>query len=245
MVSDTDESCKSDSSDFSAGCLIILGRDIRKEREARGWSQTELAVRAGVSLPTVTRVESGKKASATTLEALAAALDSSDPIPPKEGAEEARQAREAVEQVYGRLKILFGLGEDATDKELAEELGLSTQHVCTSKQRGILPLWHVLRVCAAKGVSFDEALGFPTAGRLEAATVSPERGMVLSEKKRLLLDAIDSLSAQNQEQVYDLVDILLDAEAEGLRRKKLRKGVPDAAVANGRETGGGPRGTEK
>ncbi|MCH7876301.1 MAG: helix-turn-helix transcriptional regulator [Gemmatimonadetes bacterium] len=49
---------------------------VRELREARGWSQRELARRAGVRAATVSHLESGKAKSAgfETLEKLAAAL---------------------------------------------------------------------------------------------------------------------------------------------------------------------------
>lgn len=44
-----------------------LGRNVRRLREAKGWSQPELADRAGLARPTIARVELGY-ATATTLE---------------------------------------------------------------------------------------------------------------------------------------------------------------------------------
>lgn len=43
-------------------------------RKAAGWTQTQLAVRADVSIPTVQRLEAGRRGSHTTWEALASAL---------------------------------------------------------------------------------------------------------------------------------------------------------------------------
>ena len=40
---------------------VIRGRLIRKLRRARGWSQTDLAKRAGVSQVQVSRIESGDR----------------------------------------------------------------------------------------------------------------------------------------------------------------------------------------
>ncbi|MGW4736789.1 helix-turn-helix domain-containing protein [Nocardia xishanensis] len=53
-----------------------LGRQIRAAREARGWSQTELANRAGMRQHAVSRLEAGDVVpTITTLERIAAALD--------------------------------------------------------------------------------------------------------------------------------------------------------------------------
>jgi transcriptional regulator with XRE-family HTH domain len=52
-----------------------IGREIKRLREERGWSQAELAVYSGSSQPTVNQIESGKRNPSTrTLEKLAAAL---------------------------------------------------------------------------------------------------------------------------------------------------------------------------
>lgn len=48
---------------------------IRTARKARGWTQTQLGNRAGVSRPTVARLEGGSSVSSTTLIRIAAALD--------------------------------------------------------------------------------------------------------------------------------------------------------------------------
>src|SRR3954453_4530913 len=55
--------------------MAQFGISVRKLRQKRGWSQTELARRAGVSHPTVSQVERGVLAPTTeTREAIARAL---------------------------------------------------------------------------------------------------------------------------------------------------------------------------
>ncbi len=52
-----------------------IGREVKRLREGRGWSQAELAVYAGSSQPTVNQIETGKRNPSTaTLEKLAEAL---------------------------------------------------------------------------------------------------------------------------------------------------------------------------
>ncbi|GAA0503376.1 helix-turn-helix transcriptional regulator [Microbacterium aurantiacum] len=51
-----------------------LGSEIRRARNQQGMTQTELAVKAGVSRPTVARVELGTPISTTTLAKVAKAL---------------------------------------------------------------------------------------------------------------------------------------------------------------------------
>lgn len=53
---------------------MSLGGQIKDARNQQGLTQTELAERAGVSRPTVARVESGDDVSTATLEKVAAAL---------------------------------------------------------------------------------------------------------------------------------------------------------------------------
>lgn len=47
---------------------------IREERTKHGWTQQELAVRSGVSRPTIARLEAGRSVSSTTLIKMVAAL---------------------------------------------------------------------------------------------------------------------------------------------------------------------------
>lgn len=51
-----------------------LGDRVRQARMTRGWSQSELASLAGVSRPTVARIEAGQQVRVSTLNAVAAAL---------------------------------------------------------------------------------------------------------------------------------------------------------------------------
>lgn len=51
-----------------------MGRRIRETRNRRGWSQVELAAAAGVSRPTIARVERGDDVSTVTLTKVTSAL---------------------------------------------------------------------------------------------------------------------------------------------------------------------------
>ena len=51
-----------------------FGRSVRDTRRDRGWSQTDLAERAGTTRPTVARVEAGSEGSTATLAKAAGAL---------------------------------------------------------------------------------------------------------------------------------------------------------------------------
>ncbi|MFC8596819.1 helix-turn-helix domain-containing protein [Isoptericola sp. NPDC057191] len=55
--------------------MAEIARRIRAARTACGWSQIELAERAGVSRPTVARVEAGGDVNTAKLIPIAAALD--------------------------------------------------------------------------------------------------------------------------------------------------------------------------
>lgn len=50
------------------------GSGVSEARKALGWSQSELAERAGVSRPTVARIEAGQQVRVSTLNAVAEAL---------------------------------------------------------------------------------------------------------------------------------------------------------------------------
>ena len=52
-----------------------LGASIREARNLVGWSQTVLSEKAGLSRPTIARVELGNDVSTATLAKVAAALD--------------------------------------------------------------------------------------------------------------------------------------------------------------------------
>lgn len=54
--------------------IAEIASTIHKARLSRDWTQAELAARAGLSRPTVARIESGKAVSTATLEKVAAAL---------------------------------------------------------------------------------------------------------------------------------------------------------------------------
>jgi transcriptional regulator with XRE-family HTH domain len=51
-----------------------LGEAIRDARNQRGWSQLALSERAGVSRPTIARVEAGRDVSMATADKVVAAL---------------------------------------------------------------------------------------------------------------------------------------------------------------------------
>lgn len=53
---------------------VSLGESIREARRRQGWSQVTLGERAGVSRPTIARVEAGGDVSTATLAKVVAAL---------------------------------------------------------------------------------------------------------------------------------------------------------------------------
>lgn len=55
--------------------MAELGQVIKAARVERGWSQTDLAEHAGVSRPSVARIEGGEDVSTATLEKVAEALE--------------------------------------------------------------------------------------------------------------------------------------------------------------------------
>ncbi len=61
-----------------------FGTAVRAARKELGWSQTELARHAGVSRPTIARIERGKDGHTTVLDKVAAALGLSVSIQPEQ-----------------------------------------------------------------------------------------------------------------------------------------------------------------
>ncbi|MER7525153.1 helix-turn-helix transcriptional regulator [Microbacterium oxydans] len=60
---------------MSRGDRAGFGAVIREARRRQGWSQTELGEKAGVSRPTIARVEANKDVTTTTIAKIAQALD--------------------------------------------------------------------------------------------------------------------------------------------------------------------------
>lgn len=60
--------------DPTSATMAQIAQVARTARVSRGWSQGELAVAAGVSRPTVARIEAGNDVSISSLEKVAAAL---------------------------------------------------------------------------------------------------------------------------------------------------------------------------
>ncbi|MFF7058419.1 helix-turn-helix domain-containing protein [Achromobacter spanius] len=60
-----------------------FGAAVKAARKERGWSQTELGQRAGVSRPTIARIEQGKDGHTNMLDKVAAALDLTVSIRPE------------------------------------------------------------------------------------------------------------------------------------------------------------------
>lgn len=52
-----------------------FGEAVKAARKERGWSQTELGKRAGVSRPTVARIEKGQDGHTTMLDRVAVVLE--------------------------------------------------------------------------------------------------------------------------------------------------------------------------
>lgn len=85
-----------------------VGALIRHYRRSRGWSQDELAARAGRSVEMINRIERGRVApSFDTLEALAAALEVT------------------VRDFFGTGSVAAGTGSDQLQRLISKVAGLS------------------------------------------------------------------------------------------------------------------------
>lgn len=58
----------------STPAMTRMARIVRESRDAHGWSQMDLAERAGVSRPSIARIEGGEDVSTATLVKVAQAI---------------------------------------------------------------------------------------------------------------------------------------------------------------------------
>lgn len=58
----------------STPAMTRIARIVRESRDAHGWSQMDLAERAGVSRPSIARIEGGEDVSTATLVKVAQAI---------------------------------------------------------------------------------------------------------------------------------------------------------------------------
>lgn len=67
----------------------VNGKAIQREMDLRGWTQTDLAERAGISQPTVSALLNGGSPATGTLAAIARAFTQNPPVVPAEFLEDA------------------------------------------------------------------------------------------------------------------------------------------------------------
>lgn len=65
--------------------MSIIAEQVRAARNAQGWTQDELAARAGLSRPSIARIERGDDVSTTTMTKVIAALELKISITPDDG----------------------------------------------------------------------------------------------------------------------------------------------------------------
>jgi len=107
--------------------MSSVGEEVKRLRQAKGWTQEQLAVYAGSSQPTVNLLEAGKRnPSAATLEKLARALEVEvvdlfpKPQTPQPSLEDAAQS-EALQEALGVLfQGLARRGQGIVEQSLRE-----------------------------------------------------------------------------------------------------------------------------
>jgi transcriptional regulator with XRE-family HTH domain len=104
-----------------------VGEEVKRLRQAKGWTQEQLAVYAGSSQPTVNLLEAGKRnPSAATLEKLASALEVEvvDLFPKSQTLQPSLEDAAQSEALQEALAVLFqGLarrGQDIVEQSLRE-----------------------------------------------------------------------------------------------------------------------------
>jgi transcriptional regulator with XRE-family HTH domain len=104
-----------------------VGEEVKRLRQAKGWTQEQLAVYAGSSQPTVNLLEAGKRnPSASTLEKLARALEVEvvdlfpKPQTPQPSLEDAAQSEALQEALAVLLQGLARRGQGIVEQSLRE-----------------------------------------------------------------------------------------------------------------------------
>jgi len=104
-----------------------VGAEVKRLRQAKGWTQEQLAVYAGSSQPTVNLLEAGKRnPSAATLEKLARALEVEvvdlfpKPQTPQPSLEDAAQSEALQEALAGWFRGLARRGRGIIDQSVRD-----------------------------------------------------------------------------------------------------------------------------
>jgi transcriptional regulator with XRE-family HTH domain len=104
-----------------------VGEEVKRLRQAKGWTQEQLAVYAGSSQPTVNLLEAGKRnPSASTLEKLARALEVEvvdlfpKPQTPQPSLEDAAQSEELQEALAVLFQGLARRGQEIIEQSVRE-----------------------------------------------------------------------------------------------------------------------------
>jgi putative transcriptional regulator len=104
-----------------------VGEEVKRLRQAKGWTQEQLAVYAGSSQPTVNLLEAGKRnPSAATLEKLARALEVEvvdlfpKPQTPQPSLEDAAQSEALQEALAGWFRGLARRGRGIIDQSVRD-----------------------------------------------------------------------------------------------------------------------------
>ena len=104
-----------------------VGEEVKRLRQAKGWTQEQLAVYAGSSQPTVNLLEAGKRnPSASTLEKLARALEVEvvdlfpNPPTPQPSLEDAARSEALQEELVVLFQSLTRRGQAIVEQSLRE-----------------------------------------------------------------------------------------------------------------------------
>lgn len=152
---------------------VPTGEDVREARTARGLGQTEVAKRAGISQPMLSRIENEDvDPRLPTLHAVAAALNESDP------AIEADDLEVALPEALRGQRV----SADLTQTDLAEEAGVSQPLIARIENGDVNPRASTLRaildavdVSETRSSADSETDAAPTSRTTDdgASTVAP------------------------------------------------------------------------
>ena len=97
--------------------MVEMGKTIRRARRAMGWTQRELASRAGMGQSHVLRVEQGSDVRLSTLQRLADALGAEWVMLPRQTSNMAQHMDDLAWRRMGRPEMAGAAGEDGGSEE--------------------------------------------------------------------------------------------------------------------------------
>ncbi len=184
--------------------MKTLGERIRRMREERGWTQTELGKKLGVSGTTITRYEKGlRHPDPEGLTKLADVFDCS--IDHLLGRESPKQANIGADH-FGERLMQLREDRNMTQKELAKVTGLSQSYIARLERHHAPPSEETLkRLAKGLGIEVDELKTKTLENRFEDKTTDIDEEELLDSLSRLIAHGGEELSEKDIRLILQLV----------------------------------------